>query len=193
MAIDAGERLRLVRRLGVFVLPLVLGAIGYSAGYAQGRADLDGADRVRASVTSALEYVNRSATGYDSRKPWYAWQASLDEHRRLIRLSDEATALFTHGGAWTDADSANVAIAATYLEKAADALRTSAPPGAEWYRDGLVGLLRRHAVIYRQFDVAAQASDTRALQQADTDEQALQKEFAALTKRYQDWYAAQRF
>lgn len=182
-----------MRRLVVLVLPLVLGGIGYSVGYAQGRADLDGADRVRASVTSALDYVSRSSVGYDSRKPWYAWQAALDEHRRLIKLSDEATALFTHRATWTDADSANVAIAANYLEQAADALRSAAPPGAEWYRDGLMDLLRRQAALYRKFDTAAKANDTRALEQLDADDQVIMKEFATLAKRYQDWYAAQRF
>lgn len=154
---------------------------------------MDAADRLRASLSAALDYVSRSTTGYDSRKPWYAWQAALDEHSKFVKRSDDATALFTHSGPWTAADSANVTAAADYLEQAAAALRPAAPPGGEWYRDGLVDLLMRHAAIYRRFDAAAKTNDVGALQQADADEQVILKEFAALTQRYRDWAAAQRF
>lgn len=152
--------------------------MGHRAGYTVARTDLDNATARKAAVRSII----KGGVISPEEMAWTDWYKTLAQMTDVINESNKVV---------SSSDLKNPETMDKCMEYMAEVQKllkaSQGPPGAEWYREGLIADAEKRMNAYRLMKEGLQTgSDSTYLEGVSAEEKAI-NERAELEKKYEQW------
>lgn len=167
----------------VLAVGVIIFAGGFIYGYFRGFIDSKTAVQTHAELDAFLKAAMEDIKLYDKDEIWYAWEVLMEEQNR----SDEKIGkLFDE---WDGEDIKTLdSIIAEYASQKEQLEKSSGPPDADWYRQGLIKNADDTIKAYTMLKEAiVKGSDKLARESEKLEEQTI-KDLDELNKKYDVWW-----